>query len=61
MESVVLHWVIQSNAQTRALLTFASFADYADAERHKAQLERFSSNQTSVVEIVSLPVAEFPK
>jgi hypothetical protein len=61
MDLLVLHWVVQRNAQTRTLLTFISFADYADAESHKAQLERFSSNQTSVVEIVSLPGAEFPK
>jgi hypothetical protein len=38
-----------------------SFADYADAERHKAELEGFSSNKTSVVTIESLPVADFPK
>jgi hypothetical protein len=58
--SVVLHWVVQRSDQTGTLITFVSFADYADAERHKAQLEAISLDYTSVVVIESLPFAEFP-
>jgi hypothetical protein len=52
--------VVQRSDQTGTLITFVSFADYADAERHKAQLEAISLDYTSVVVIESLPFAEFP-
>ena len=60
---MVLHWVIQRNDQTGALITFKSFADYADAEGHKAELEAIADplDRTNVVAIESLPIAEFPK
>jgi hypothetical protein len=60
--SVVLHWVVQRNALTGALITFRSFADYADAERHQAELEAFADplGRTNVVAIESLPSAESP-
>ena len=38
MGSGLLHWVAQRDAKTGALITFASFVDYADAERHRAEL-----------------------
>ena len=37
--SVVVHWVVQRDTQTGALITFQSFADYSDALRHQAKLE----------------------
>ena len=60
---MVLHWVIQRDTQTGALITFKSFADYADAERHKAELEAIADtlDRTNVVAIESLPRAESPK
>jgi molybdopterin-guanine dinucleotide biosynthesis protein len=63
MGSVLLHWVVQRNAQTGALITFVSFEDYADAESHKAKLEAIADplGRTNVVAIESLPIAEFPK
>jgi hypothetical protein len=55
--------VVQRDIQTGALITFRSFAEYADAERHKAELNAIvdPSSRTSVVAIESLPIAEFPK
>jgi hypothetical protein len=60
---MVLHWVVQRNDQTGALITFASFADYAHAERHQAELEAIVDplGRTNVVAIESLPNGEFPK
>jgi hypothetical protein len=60
---VVLHWLVQRNALTGVLITFASFADYADAMKHKAELEAIADplGRTSVVAIESLPDSEFPK
>ena len=63
MEEAVLHWVVQRSATTGALITFKSFADYADAERHKAELEAIAEpfGGTNVVAIESLPISDFPK
>ena len=63
MGSGVLYWVVQRDTQTGALITFKSFADYADAERHKAELEAIADplGRTNIVAIESLPSAEFPK
>ena len=36
---MVLYWVVQRDAKTGTLITFRSFEDYDDAERHKANLE----------------------
>jgi hypothetical protein len=60
---VVVHWVVQRDIQTGALITFRSFADYADAERHQAGLEAIvdSLGRTNVVAIESLPKGEVPK
>jgi hypothetical protein len=60
---MVLHWVVQRNDQTGALITFVSFADYADALRHKAELEAIVDplGRTNVVAIESLPSGGFPK
>ena len=62
-ERVILHWVVQRCAQTGAAITIKSFADYADAERHKAELEVIADplDRTHVVAIESLPAGEFPK
>jgi hypothetical protein len=61
----VVHWVVQRDTQTGALITFLSFADYADALRHKAELEAIADplGRANVVEVAieSLPSAEFPK
>ena len=53
---MVLHWVVQRNAQTGVLITFKSFENYADAERHKAKLEAIAHplGHTNVVAIESL-------
>ena len=59
----ILHWVVQRNAKTAALITFTSFADYADALRHKAELEAIGDRfgRTNIVAIEGLPGGEFPK
>jgi hypothetical protein len=64
MESAaVLYWVVQRRAKTGALMTFRSFADYADAERHKAELEDLGDpdEQTIEVTIETLPIRVLPK
>jgi hypothetical protein len=59
---MVLHWVVQRNDQTGALITFVSFADYADAERHQAELEAIAEPLGGTnVAIESLASAEFPE
>ena len=60
---MVLHWVVQRDALTGALITFTSFADYAGALRHQADLEAIVDplGRTSIVAIESLPKGEFPK
>jgi hypothetical protein len=60
---MVLHWVVQRNEQTGALITFRSFANCADAERHRAELASIVDpvGRTNVVAIESLPSAESPK
>jgi hypothetical protein len=63
-ESGVWHWVVQRNARTGALITYRSFADYADALRHKAELEVTADpllNHVSVLGIESLSIGEVPK
>jgi hypothetical protein len=63
MGLTILHWVVQRNAQTGAPITFKSFADYADALRHKAELEAIVDplGRKNVVAIESLPMAQLPK
>lgn len=60
---LVLHWVVQRSAQTGVLITFLSFDDYANAERHKDQLEAIADplGHTNVVAIETLPIGELPK
>lgn len=55
--------MVQRNAQTGVLITFVSFEDYADALRHKAELEAIADplDRMNVVQIESLPIAERPK
>ena len=62
-EPAILHWVVQRNAKTAALITFTSFAGYADALKHKVELEaiRDPFGRTNIVAIESLPDGEFPK
>ena len=59
----ILHWVVQRNAKTAALISFRSFADYADALKHKAELEaiRDPFGRMNIVGVESLPNGEFPK
>jgi hypothetical protein len=59
----ILHWVVQRNVITGALITFKSFADHKAAERHKAELEAIADplGRTNVLAIESLPIREFPK
>lgn len=63
MEPVILHWVVQRNAKTGDLITYRSFTDYADALRHKAELEAIVDQLASVnvLAIESLPKGEFPR
>jgi hypothetical protein len=63
LEPAILHWVVQRNAKTAALISFRSFADYADALKRKAELEgiRDPFGRTNIVAIESLPDGEFPK
>jgi hypothetical protein len=51
---VVLYRVVQRDAQTGALITFRSFADYADAERRKTELEEAPGSDTSTVTIENI-------
>jgi hypothetical protein len=55
--------VVQRNAKTGAPITFKSFADYADAERHKAELNAIVDplSRTNTVTIETLPIAQLPK
>ena len=54
--------MVQRSALTWALITFVSFSDCADAERHKAELEAIVDplSRTNVA-IESLPVNQFPE
>jgi hypothetical protein len=61
MEAAMFHWVVQRGTQTGTLITFKSFADYADALRHKVELETISDPSMTLVAIESLPVGESPK
>jgi hypothetical protein len=63
MGSAYLHWVVQRDAHTGALITFRSFADYTGAEMHKAKLEELSGHQEKnvAVTIETLPVEEQPR
>jgi hypothetical protein len=58
--SVVLFWVVQRDARTGALITFRSFADYGDAEKHKAELEEARGSETSTVKIETISVPGSP-
>jgi hypothetical protein len=63
-QSAVLYWVVQRNTQTGVLITFMSFADYADALRHKAELEDLGDpdeHTTIEVTIETLPIGTLPK
>jgi hypothetical protein len=61
--SLVLHWVVQRDAKTGALITFTSFVDYPDAERHRAKLLEIVAHddQTIVVTIETLTIPQSPK
>jgi hypothetical protein len=63
MEAALLFWVVQRNAQTGTLITYRSFADYAEALKHKVELDASNQlpNHLSIVTIESLAVGEFPK
>ena len=62
MASAYVHWVVQRNANTGALITFKSFTDYTSAEAHKAQLENRRDPQDVEIEVTieTLPVGDFP-
>jgi hypothetical protein len=57
---LVLYWVVQREARTGAFITFRSFADYADAARHKANLKNTLGDKTSAVTIETILVRESP-
>ncbi len=63
MGSVMLHWVVQRDAKTGALITFTSFVDYPNAERHMAELLEIVAHddQTVVVTIETLTIPQSPK
>jgi len=63
MGPAILHWVVQRNAKTGAPITFKSFADYADAERHKAELDAIVDplSRKNAVTIERLPIGQLPK
>jgi len=63
MVSSVLFWVVQRNSESGAAITFRSFEDYPDAERHKAELEetRVPDEKTSKVIIEALTIPQSPK
>jgi hypothetical protein len=63
MGSAVLFWVLQRNAQTDTLITYRPFDDYAEALKHKAELDATAQlpNHTIIVTIEALPVGEVPK
>lgn len=61
MEPGVLHWVVQRSAQTGAPITFRSFADFADALRHKAELERDEDGHICETTIETLTIPQSPK
>jgi len=60
---MVLHWVVQREARTGALITFTSFLDYPNAERHMAELLEIvaQDDQTIVVTIETLAIPQSPK
>ena len=58
---MVLYWVVQRNAHTGALITFLSFADYADALRHKVELDEIAEGNLSQATIEALPVPKSPR
>jgi hypothetical protein len=53
--------VVQRDAETAALITFRSFEDYADAARHKAELEAALDRNTSSVTIETIPIPQSPR
>ena len=60
--AAVLYWVVQRNAETGVPITSKSFADYADAERHQAELEDLGDpEQILEVTIEALPIHPLPK
>jgi hypothetical protein len=67
MGSVDLHWVVQRDAKAGALITFTSFVDYPNAERHMAELLEIiasddqTDDQTIVVTIETLAIPQSPK
>ena len=58
---MVLYWVVRRDAKTDALITFRSFQNYADAEKHKAELDKFIDCNTSTVTIEAIPTPETPR
>ena len=57
---MVLYWVVQRDAKTGTLITFRSFADYGDAEKHKAELQEAPGSETSTVTIETISVPGSP-
>jgi hypothetical protein len=57
---VNLYWVVQRDANTGNLITFRSFQDYADAERHKVELEEAPGSNTSTVTIETIATPGLP-
>ena len=58
--SMVLYWVVQRNAGSGVLITFRSFADYEDAEKHRAELADYPDNNAKVA-IEPLPLSQSPR
>jgi hypothetical protein len=63
VRSLVLHWVVQREARNGALITFTSFVDHPNAERHMAELLEIVApdDQTVVVTIETLAIPQSPK
>ena len=58
---MVLFWVVQRDAKTGTLITFRSFADYADAKRHKAALEEAPGSDISTITIENTSTPQSPR
>jgi hypothetical protein len=53
MGSVVLHWVVQREARTGALITFTSFAGYPNAERHRVELLEIVAPDDQTIDVMN--------
>ena len=61
--AAIWYWVVQRDAQTGAPITLKSFADYADALRHQAELEDSGDLDEQIIKVTieTLPIGASPK